>query len=72
MLDETVIDNNVITHLLFHKSLIDENDDATRINYYVDLLQKTHEGDHVSMDNPFDRSIAIAFELVMNQHLNFL
>jgi segregation and condensation protein A len=64
------VDNDVIHHLLFHKSLIDEQDDASRINYYVDLLQKTHEGDHISINNPFDRSITIAFELVMQQHLN--
>lgn len=69
-MNEPVIDNDVINHLLFHKSLIDEQDDMQRINYYVDLLQKTNEGDHISMPNPFDRSIAIAFELVMNQHLN--
>jgi len=60
----------VINHLLFHKSLIDEKDDASRINYYVELLQKTNEGEYVSIMNPFDRSIAIAFELVMKQHLN--
>ena len=65
-----IIDNEVIHHLLFHKSIIDEQDDASRINYYVDLLQKTHEGEHISVDNPFDRSITIAFELVMQQHLN--
>ena len=63
-------DNSVIQHLLFHKSLIDEQDNAQRINSYVDLLQQTHEGLHVSFTDPFDRSIAIAFELVMNQHLN--
>jgi segregation and condensation protein A len=64
------VDNTVIQHLLFHKALIDEQDDAERINYYVDLLSKTNEGLHLSMDNPFDRSIAMAFELVMQQHLN--
>lgn len=64
------IDSDVINHLLFHKSLIDEKDDASRINYYVELLQKTNEGEHVSITNPFDRSIAIAFELVIKQHLN--
>jgi segregation and condensation protein A len=64
------IDNDVINHLLFHKSLIDENDDSARINYYVDMLQKTNEGEHISIDNPFERSIAIAFELVMRQHLD--
>jgi len=65
-----LVDTEVINHLLFHKSLIDERDDASRINYYVDLLQKTNEGEHIAMENPFDRSIAIAFELVMRNHLN--
>ena len=64
------IDSDVINHLIFHKSLIDEKDDASRINYYVDMLQKTNEGEHISIIDPFDRSIAIAFELVMQQHLN--
>ena len=64
------IDDDVINHLLFHKSLIDENDDAKRINYYVDMLQKANQGGHISIENPFDRSISIAFELVMRQQLN--
>ena len=64
------IDNDVINHLLFHKSLIDENDDSSKINYYVNLLKKADEGEHISIDNQFDRSIALAFELVMKQHLN--
>jgi len=69
-LEKLKIDNDVINHLLFHKSLIDEKDDATRINYYVNMLQKADDGEYISIDNPFDRSIAIAFELVMKQHLN--
>jgi segregation and condensation protein A len=69
-LEQLKIDNDVINHLLFHKSLIDEKDDATRINQYVSMLQKADEGEYISIDNPFDRSIAIAFELVMQQHLN--
>jgi len=69
-LEQLKIDNNVINHLLFHKSLIDEKDDATKINRYIDMLQKTNEGEHISIENPFERSIAIAFELVIQQHLN--
>ena len=64
------IDNEVINHLLFHKSLIDEKDANDRINSYVSMLQKSEEGEHISIENPFDRSIAIAFELVMQQHLD--
>lgn len=69
-MEQLKIDNDVINHLIFHKSLIDEKDDATRIDYYVNMLQKADEGEYISIDNPFDRSIAIAFELVMKQHLN--
>ncbi len=69
-MEQPKIDNDVISHLLFHKSLIDEKDDATRINHYVSMLQKTDEGEHISIENLFDRSIAIAFELVLQQHLN--
>jgi segregation and condensation protein A len=70
LLQQPEIDNKVINHLLFHKSLIDEKDDAARINHYVSMLQKADEGEYISIDNPFDRSIAIAFELVIQQHLN--
>lgn len=69
-MEQLKIDNDVINHLLFHKSLIDEESDSSRINHYVSMLQKTDEGEYISIDNPFDRSIAIAFELVMQQHLN--
>jgi segregation and condensation protein A len=69
-LEQLKIDNDIINHLLFHKALIDEKDDASRINEYVSMLQKTDEGEHISISNPFDHSIAIAFELVIQQHLN--
>jgi segregation and condensation protein A len=69
-MEQLKIDNDVINHLLFHKSLIDENDDAAMINYFVDMLEKTNEGEYISIENPFERSIAIAFELVIRQHLD--
>jgi segregation and condensation protein A len=34
------------------------------------MLQKTDEGEHISIEDPFDRSIAIAFELVIQHQLN--
>jgi segregation and condensation protein A len=52
------------------KAIIDEKDDAARINQYVDMAQKSNEGEFISIDNPFDRSIAIAFELVIKNQLN--
>jgi len=69
-LEQLKIDNDIINHLLFHKSLIDEKEDATKINHYIDMLQKADEGEYISIQDPFDRSVAIAFELVIQQQLN--
>ena len=69
-MEQLEIDNDVINHLLFHKSLIDEKDDSSRINHYVNMLKHTDEGEYISVENPFDRSIALAFELVIKQQLN--
>ena len=64
------IDNDVVNHLLFHKALIDEESDASRINQYLSMAQHTSDGDHVTMMNVFDRSIALAFELVLNNQFD--
>lgn len=64
------IDNDVINHLLFHKALIDEENDTSRINKYIQMVQTASDGENLSIDDPFDRSVAIAFELVLKQQLN--
>ena len=64
------IDNDIINHLLFHKALIDEENDASRINRYIQMVQMSNNEENLSIDNPFDRSIAIAFDLVLKQQLN--
>lgn len=64
------IDNEVINHLLFHKSLIDDSDDAARINEYVQLLQETNQGNLMGIEDDIDRSIALTFELVNQAHFN--
>jgi segregation and condensation protein A len=68
--EQLTIDNQVINHLLFHKSLIDDSDDAARINEYVELLKQTNQGNLIGIHDSIDRSIAIAFELVMQAHFD--
>ena len=53
-MEQLKIDNDVINHLSFHKSLIDENDDSSNINFYVEMLEKTNQGEHISIENPFE------------------
>ncbi|KYK23559.1 hypothetical protein AYK25_06655 [Thermoplasmatales archaeon SM1-50] len=64
------LDNDVINHLLFHKALIDEHNDMSRINQYLEMAKAAATGESASIENPFDRSIYLAFDLVLNQHMN--
>jgi segregation and condensation protein A len=75
-MSETVVQTNlgvtlanveVINHLLFHKAIVDPDEDTTRINKYLSLVK---EGEHVSLQDPFDRSIALVFDLVVQEQLN--
>lgn len=58
----------LINHLTFHKALIDEDRDGSRIDHYLELLED--EGQHVTIQDPFDKSIAIAFELALDHHMD--
>lgn len=64
------LDNDIINHLLFHKALIDENNDMTRINQYLEMAKAASSGESAAIENPFDRSVYLAFDLVLNQHMN--
>jgi len=64
------IDNEVINHLLFHKALIDEENDMSQINKYISMANIARTGEHITSDNPFDRSIFLAFDLVLNKEFN--
>jgi segregation and condensation protein A len=64
----TTVENvEVINHLLFHKAIADHGEDTGRFNDYLALL---HEGEHIAIKDPFDRSIALAFDLVVQAKLN--
>ncbi len=55
-------------HLLFHKALIDDADDAGRIDRYRELLAEDTEGER--MLNPIDESIRAAFSLVLEHDMD--
>ena len=64
------LDNDVINHLLFHKALIDETNDMTRINQYLELAKAAVTGESAAIEDSFDRSVYLAFDLVLNQNMN--
>ncbi len=62
--------HEVMSHLIFHKSLIDEEDSGDRLTTYMEMVRNLQEGAHLAMENPFDKSIAITLELVLTEHLD--
>lgn len=62
--------HEVMSHLIFHKALIDEEDSGDRLTAYMELVRGLQEGAHVAMENPFEKSIAITLELVLTEHLD--
>lgn len=55
----------VLNHLLFHKSIISEDDDSQRIDRYLHMVEEIDKGMHIVVEDPFEKSIAAAFELVI-------
>ena len=60
----------ILNHLLFHKSLISEQDGGERINRYLAMLGEIDQGMHVAVRDPFEKSIVAAFELVLEKSLD--
>ncbi|MCK5038795.1 MAG: hypothetical protein KAS16_06820 [Thermoplasmata archaeon] len=56
---------DIMNHLLFHKAIIKENDEDLDIDNYMSLLHKLDEGMHVVIEDPVEKAVAIAFQLVM-------
>lgn len=61
---------SVINHLLFHRSLIDEEDSGDRITTYLEMVKQLQEGTYIAIEDPFEKSIAMVFELVIEHQLN--
>ncbi len=61
----------IMNELLFQKSLLSE--DAKKyaeIDRYLEIAQSMPEADHHSMKDPVEKSIAIVFELIINNQMD--
>ena len=67
---EVMTEKEMVRHLLFHKAIHSEDGSTARIDEYVRMLRERGEGTHVAFADPFDRSIALAFELVLEQGMD--
>jgi|GEM_PF-1157601 len=64
------IEESVLSHLLFHKSIISDRDTGERLNEYLNMVRSLQAGSHISIKDPFDKSIALMFELIINNRMN--
>ena len=60
----------VMAHLVFHKSLIRDADKGANVERYLSLASDIREGVHLAIDDPYDKCIALVFELVINERMN--
>ncbi len=62
---------DIINHLLFHKAIIREPGERTiDLDSYMTILRELDSGMHVVLDNPVDRAVAIAFQLVIDERFD--
>jgi segregation and condensation protein A len=63
-------EQQLVNHLLFHKAMITDGTENDRLNEYIRLVKERGQGTHVAIEDPFDRSISLAFELVLDQGMD--
>lgn len=60
----------VLNHLLFHKAIISEEDGGEKISRYMRMLQEIEQGQHLTLRDPLEKSIAATFELVLEKQMD--
>ena len=61
----------VLRYLVFHRSLIGEGEDTSQLlERYLSLVENLKEGVHIVISDPFDKAVALLFELVMEQEFD--
>jgi segregation and condensation protein A len=62
----------LLDHLMFQKSLIDDEDVTRydRLTNYVKMVDGVQHGTLVPSEDPFERSVALVFELVVQQRFD--
>jgi segregation and condensation protein A len=61
----------VLRYLVFHRSLLgDGADTSALLERYLTLVQNLKEGVHVVIPDPFQKAIALLFELVMQEEFD--
>ena len=61
----------VLNYLVFHRSLLGESEDSsTLLERYLALVENLKEGVHIVIPDPFQKAMALLFELVMEEEFD--
>ncbi|HYB77762.1 MAG TPA: hypothetical protein VEE83_03665, partial [Thermoplasmata archaeon] len=61
----------VLQYLVFHRSLLGEaQDTSVLLERYLSLVQNLKEGVHLVIPDPFQKAMALLFELVMDEEFD--
>ena len=61
----------VFRYLVFHRSLLGESEDSSvMLERYLSLVQNLKEGVHIVIPDPFQKAMALLFELVMEEEFD--
>ncbi|HYB78605.1 MAG TPA: hypothetical protein VEG66_02455 [Thermoplasmata archaeon] len=61
----------VLRYLVFHRSLIGESESGTPLlERYLSLVENLKEGVHIVIPDPYQKAIALLFELVMEEEFD--
>ncbi|MFO7618417.1 MAG: hypothetical protein R6W91_01995 [Thermoplasmata archaeon] len=74
VLDRKVLDaigeseTKIMNHLLFHKAIVREpHEREIDLDNYMRIMSELDMGIHAALDNPVDRAVAMAFQLVIDE-----
>jgi segregation and condensation protein A len=61
----------VLNYLVFHRSLLGESEDSPKLlERYLALVENLKEGVHIVIPDPFQKAMALLFELVMEEEFD--
>jgi segregation and condensation protein A len=63
-------ESNIRDHIMFHKALISEAEDNVKLDQYMDMVEQLEHGMSIAFPDPFDRAIAITFELAIKNEFD--
>jgi len=68
--EEHDVKKEVVNHLIFHKSIIDQDRNGERIDDYLDMIDHMGEESYPISSDPIENAISAVFKLVIEENMD--